>query len=168
VDWSLRNFEIARITGTRPQNVFAIRKKLGAPGPKAWQKHDGRHRILSTWVAVDWSKQDIVIAEEMKVSRERVRKVRQILGAPKPKMARRRRQRLHPWQKMNFDLPGAILEQIWTLPKTNATKYRRLNRLHKPKWDLRRGIETLKREKQYGPYLAAVRAEERKAKSNRS
>lgn len=35
------------------------------------------------WRAVDWTKQDVVIARELNVSRERVRQVRNILDKPK-------------------------------------------------------------------------------------
>jgi len=159
VDWSLRNRDIARLTGATAAAVSEARKRVGAPEAAAWYRPRGR-RVLAKWAAVDWSEQDVVIAEMMRLTRERVRQVRQQVGAPKSKYAYRRRQRLHPWQTMDFHLPSATLERIWKLPNGQAGAYRLRKALPKPKWDLRRGVETLTDRQ----YMAAVRAEEHKAK----
>lgn len=43
------------------------------------------------WTKVNWSKQDIVLAEDLGLSRERIRQMRKVLRKPKPKHERCRR-----------------------------------------------------------------------------
>jgi hypothetical protein len=43
-----------------------------------------RKALLAKWSEVDWSKSNIELADEAGLSRERIRQVRQQLGAPKP------------------------------------------------------------------------------------
>lgn len=43
-----------------------------------------RKAFLAKWSKVDWSKQNVVLAEELGLSRERLRQIRQEIGAPKP------------------------------------------------------------------------------------
>ena len=42
-----------------------------------------RKAFLAKWSKVDWSKQNCELADEMGLSRERIRQVRQQIGAPK-------------------------------------------------------------------------------------
>lgn len=51
-------------------------------------------RKLIDWGSVDWVKQDIVIADGLGVSRERVRQVRKELGKAKPENSRKHRDSL--------------------------------------------------------------------------
>jgi hypothetical protein len=52
-----------------------------------------RKALMAKWSKVDWSKQDCKLADEMGLSRERIRQVRQRLGAPKS---------THPGRKRKF------------------------------------------------------------------
>lgn len=64
-DWSLRDVEIARLTGVNPMTVRLRRLKAGIPLGK---------RTLtskpSKWSGVDWSKSNAEIAAERGVSRQ--------------------------------------------------------------------------------------------------
>ena len=61
--------------------------------------------FLAKWSKVDWSKRDIELAEKADLSRERIRQIRQQLGAPKPSGYRRMRRTIAAlrWAKENLD-----------------------------------------------------------------
>lgn len=64
-----------------------------------------RKAFLAKWSKVDWSKQNCELAVEMGLSGERIRQIRQQLGAPKAThhhQARKTAQRLQ-WAKDNLD-----------------------------------------------------------------
>jgi hypothetical protein len=64
-----------------------------------------REAFLAKWSKVDWSKQNCELAPEMRLTQERIRQVRQILGAPNPThpdRKRKTRQALQ-WAKANLD-----------------------------------------------------------------
>ena len=56
----------------------AIKPELSKPSCRELQ----RARYLAQWRAVDWTKQDVELAREMGLSRERIRQIRQLLGVP--------------------------------------------------------------------------------------
>lgn len=68
-------------------------------------------RKLIRWGTVDWSLQDIVIAEKKGVSRERVRQVRRDLGEEKPDRSRCRRESAYKFIK-KLDTPTLTLREI--------------------------------------------------------
>jgi hypothetical protein len=64
-----------------------------------------RKAFLAKWSKVDWSKQNCELANEMGLSGERIRQIRQQLGAPNPTHPDRKcktRQALQ-WAKVNLD-----------------------------------------------------------------
>jgi hypothetical protein len=76
---------------------------------------------LAKWSKVDWSKQDCVLADELRVNAETIRQVRQQLAAPKPTHPKRRRKttRALQWGKDNLDklkgFSGAELQRKYGL-----------------------------------------------------
>jgi hypothetical protein len=65
-----------------------------------------RHKaFLARWSKVDWSKQNCELVDETGLSKERIRKIREEVGAPKPLHHGRRRKtaQLLQWAKDNLD-----------------------------------------------------------------
>ena len=81
-----------------------------------------QHRAsLAKWSKVDWSKQNVELAEETGLSQERIRQIRQELGASKPAHPHRPRKTTQAlqWAKDNLDklkgLSGAELQRKYGL-----------------------------------------------------
>ena len=68
-----------------------------------WQLQ--RKAFLAKWSKADWSKQDVELADEMGLSRERIRQIRQKVGAPKSARQHQMRKSaaLLQWAKDNRD-----------------------------------------------------------------
>jgi len=89
-------------------------------------KHDGEHKdtsakagragglsrrlqrkaLLAAWAEWDWSKSNAELADERGLSRERLRQIRQLVGAPKPAHRRHRMRKaakVMQWAKDNLD-----------------------------------------------------------------
>jgi hypothetical protein len=61
---------------------------------------------MAKWAKWDWSKSNAVLADEMGLSRERLRQIRQLVGAPKPAQRRHRMAKsikAMQWAKDNLD-----------------------------------------------------------------
>jgi hypothetical protein len=75
-----------------------------------------REAFLARWSKVDWSKQNCELADEVGLSRERIRKIRQRLGAPKPTHLHRRIRKSAQalqWAKDNLEkLKGLSLSEL--------------------------------------------------------
>ena len=110
-----------------------------------------RKGFLAKWYKVEWSKQDVELADELDRSRERIRQIRQELGAPQPAHPRRRRRTVAAlkWAKDNLDklrgLSGAELKRQYGLdaPWRKGSLYRLLKPvlrdgklIRKHRWDL--------------------------------
>ena len=90
-----------------------------------------RKTFLAKWSKVDWSKQDCELAAEMGLSGERIRQIRQQLGAPKPTHPHRRRttRQALEWAKDNLDkLEGLSWAELQR--KHGLTNYWRRSPLH--------------------------------------
>jgi hypothetical protein len=90
-----------------------------------------REAFLAKWSKVDWSKQDCELADEMGLSGERIRQIRQQLGAPKPAHPHRRRttRQALEWAKNNLDkLEGLSWAELQR--KYGLTNYWRRSPLH--------------------------------------
>ena len=64
-----------------------------------------RKAFLAKWSKLDWSKQDVELADEMGLSRERIRQIRKQVGAPEPTHHRRSRKTAQAlqWAKDKLD-----------------------------------------------------------------
>jgi len=64
-----------------------------------------RRAFLAKWSKVDWSKQNCQLADEMDLSRERIRQIRAQLGAPKPTHPGKQRRCVEEvqWAKDNLE-----------------------------------------------------------------
>ena len=75
-----------------------------------------RKAFLAKWSKVDWSKRNIELAEEIGLSRERIRKIRQQVGAPKPTHRNRRKRKAAQalqWAKDNLEkLKGVSIAEL--------------------------------------------------------
>ena len=82
-----------------------------------------RRAYLAKWSKMDWSKQNSELADEMGLSQERIRQIRQQLGAPNPTHPNRWRKTAQAlqWAKDNLDkfkgLSGAELEREYGLSR---------------------------------------------------
>ena len=76
-----------------------------------------RKAFLAKWSKVDWSKLNCELADETGLSRERIRQIRQRVGAPKPTHRSRRRKtaKALQWAKDN-------LEKLKGLSKAELTR----------------------------------------------
>jgi len=89
------------------------------PAPSRQQLR--RKAFLAKWSAVDWSKQNTELGAEMGLSRERIRQIRQLVGAPKSPYHGRMRKSAEAlqWAKDNLDklkgLSGAELGRKYGL-----------------------------------------------------
>jgi hypothetical protein len=97
-----------------------------------WSKRQLQRRaFLARWSKLDWSKQDCELAAEMGLSGERLRQIRQQLGAPKPTHPHRRRttRQALEWAKDNLDkLEGLSWAELQR--KHGLTNYWRRSPLH--------------------------------------
>ena len=84
-DWSKSNVELAEEMGFSSSFVGDIRRRVGAPKSLHFHKYRAKFKKpnLTKWRSWDWSKQDIELAREKGLSRERIRQIRQLLGLPK-------------------------------------------------------------------------------------
>jgi hypothetical protein len=74
-----------------------------------------RKAFLAKWTKVDWSKQNCELADETGLSGERIRQIRQQLGAPKPTHPDRKRKtrQAMQWAKDNLEgLKGLTPEEL--------------------------------------------------------
>jgi hypothetical protein len=75
-----------------------------------------RNAHLAKWSKVDWSKRNIELAEETGLSRERIRQIRQQVGAPKPAHRNRRKRKAAQalrWAKDNLEkLKGLSISEL--------------------------------------------------------
>jgi hypothetical protein len=75
-----------------------------------------REAFLAKWSKVDWSKQNCELADEMGLSRERIRQIRQEVGASKPTHLHRRIRKSAQalqWAKDNLEkLRGLSLAEL--------------------------------------------------------
>ena len=61
----------------------AVHKQDSAKAPS--QRQLAHKASLAKWAKWDWTKRDFELADEMHLSRERIRQIRKVVGAPKPK-----------------------------------------------------------------------------------
>ena len=84
-DWSKTDTELAEEMGLAISSIGWIRRRVGAP--KSPRFHKWRVKLtepnLAKWRSWDWSKQDVELAGETGRTRERIRQIRQLLGAPR-------------------------------------------------------------------------------------
>lgn len=84
-DWSKPDVELAEDMGFSNSFIGVIRRRIGAPKSPRWHKYRSKFKepSLAKWRSWDWSKQDVELAREKGLSRERIRQIRQLLGVPK-------------------------------------------------------------------------------------
>lgn len=89
IDWQhKRNAAIAKELGAHSTTIAKARKLLGFRKPKVPRNTS---RIQATYGHLDWSKENIVLSEEIGVSREAIRVARLVIfGKPKSKRSARR------------------------------------------------------------------------------
>src|SRR2546430_12398871 len=167
VDWRKQDGVIAQTMEIPGDRVRQVRKMLGAPPPA----NPYRHRVTNARLAT-------VEARRAELKGLNLKNAARLLGfknSPSPAVLQMLKdshlvvdgRRKHPWSKMNFELPNMTLERIWKLPEQKAAHYRYLNRLGKPRWNLRGGPSRNRNWPGDNPkYRQAVRAEERKAKKH--
>ena len=109
-----------------------------------------RHRAsLAKWSKVDWSKQNCELVDEMGLSRERIRQIRQQVGAPKPTPGHPRMHKSAQalqWAKENLEklkgLSRAELERKYGLSRWQGSAVSQFlkpflrNGRRKHRWDL--------------------------------
>jgi len=90
VDWTKQNCVLAEELGVAVATVRGARVRLRFPEARTkgkWRRSlsiaNGKSRASDFWRALDWSKQNIELARETRMSRERVRQVREILFGKK-------------------------------------------------------------------------------------
>jgi hypothetical protein len=87
--------------------------------------------FLAKWSAVDWSKQNSELADQTGLSRERIRQIRQLVGAPKSRHHGRMRKSTAAlqWAKDNLDkLKGLSAAEV--VRKYGLSPYWRGSSLH--------------------------------------
>ncbi len=86
VDWSKQDAELAEEMGFSNSAIGAIRRQIGAPKSPRYHKLRSKFRepYLAKWRSWDWAKQDVELARETGLSRERLRQIRRLLGVPRP------------------------------------------------------------------------------------
>lgn len=82
VDWSQQDCEIAERLQTQQWAVQFWRKKLRKPQSKYWHRKRGFAALLERWSKLDWRQTNVVLARQMKVTGERARQIRRLLGKP--------------------------------------------------------------------------------------
>jgi len=85
VDWSKQDVELAEEMGVSSWTIAVIRRQIGAPkSPRYYERRSKfKEPFRAKWRSWDWSKQDIELARETGLSRERIRQIRLLLGIPK-------------------------------------------------------------------------------------
>lgn len=85
VDWSKQDVELAEELGSTGSYIGDIRRRIGAPKSPRFHKYRSKfiEPTLAKWRSWDWSKQNFELAQETGLSRERIRQIRQLLGAPR-------------------------------------------------------------------------------------
>ncbi len=86
MDWSKSNVELAEELGLRSaSHIGFMRRRLGAPESPHFHKMRAKFREprLAKWRGWNWRKQDVELAREKGLSRERIRQIRELLGLPK-------------------------------------------------------------------------------------
>ncbi len=123
LDWSKTNVELAEEMGYRHSSpICHARRLIGAPQSPRWHKYraslvNKRKRLfLTKWRRLDWSKQDIELAQKTGLSRERIRQIRKSLGASKSPQHNRK---LAPLRKTKL-----LLEWV----KTNLNRFKGMSR----------------------------------------
>ena len=111
VDWSKQDVVLAEEMGLSSRLIGGIRRRIGAPKSPCWHKRRSKlgEPSLAKWRSWDWSKQDIELASETDLSRERIRQIRQLLGVPKSphhwnrRASRRQNELALQWAAENLD-----------------------------------------------------------------
>jgi hypothetical protein len=67
---------------SKGQKRKPVRALKPGSSKSSWRRQQ-REAYLAKWRSWDWSKQDVELAREMGLSRERIRQIRQLLGAPR-------------------------------------------------------------------------------------
>jgi len=159
VDWKKQNIIIAEEFGFSQSAVCILRKKLGIPPPA-----DAKLRRATT------AKLAALKVKLGQMAPMSMRKLAKSLGLSQPwgriyallkRSAVVHNRTKHPWARMNFALPSATLGEIWHLPRLLVAEHRSHKNLPGPRW--RHMSRKDKRSSQYSQFLAAVRAEKRKA-----
>lgn len=92
IDWRLQNSVIADRIGVSPQVVRYWRLKLRKPRAKTHRQH--RHQKAQSrreWSTWDWNLRNTDLAELHGLSRERIRQIRNLIGAGKSPKHRQQR-----------------------------------------------------------------------------
>ena len=112
VDWSKQDVELAEEMGLRSGSSIGVnRRRIGAPKSPRYRQRRSKflEPNLAKWRSWDWSKQDVELARETGLSRERIRQIRQLLGVPKSphqgsrSASRRRYTLVLQWAAENLD-----------------------------------------------------------------
>jgi len=84
-DWSKPDAELAEEMGFSNSSIGMIRRRIGAPKSPHFHQRRSKFREpnLAKWRSWDWTKQDAELARETGLTRERIRQIRRLLGAPK-------------------------------------------------------------------------------------
>jgi hypothetical protein len=96
------------LPATRIQSAKAVTTPL-------WYRQLQRKAFLAKWSKMDWSKRDYELAEETGLSRERIRQIRQLVGAPRSPHHRRVRKTaaVLQWAKDNLEkLKGLSIAEL--------------------------------------------------------
>ena len=99
VDWLKSNVELAEEMGYANSSYISnFRRRTGAPQSLSYHKYRPKLKgaRTTTWRSWNWLKQDIELARETGLSRERIRRIRLLLGVPKPPRHGARTKRRHP------------------------------------------------------------------------
>jgi len=86
VDWTKTDAELAEEMGlSSGASIGVNRRRIGAPKSLHFHQYRSKFRepYLAKWRNWDWSKQDVALARETGLSRERIRQIRLLIGAPK-------------------------------------------------------------------------------------
>ena len=98
VDWTLSNAKLAEVLGISIVTVWIYRCNHG-PRSTTKRGYTLDLRRYARWIAVDWTRQNRDIAQELKVSKQRVDQVRRRVGAPAARLHGRHADSLSlPWR----------------------------------------------------------------------
>jgi hypothetical protein len=112
VDWSKPDVELAEEMGYRSgSSIGANRRRVGAPKSPRWHQYRSKFKEpnRAKWRSWDWSKQNAELARETGLTKERIRQIRQLLGAPESPNYRKDLSRLRrntialQWAAKNLD-----------------------------------------------------------------
>ena len=152
LDWTKTNVELAEDVGYRNSSpISRARRLLGArQSPHRYQRRacitdQRKNALLAKWRRWDWTKQDIELARETGLSKERIRRVRKFLGAPKSPHHGRQLARTRKWNPVlewvtnHLDrLKGSTWDEV--AQKCGIGKIARVHALLKEKGVLRDGL----------------------------